>query len=53
MAEFVGVRFKEVGKVYYFDPDGHTLKKGDKVIVVGGTISGKIGSTNSIRLETI
>lgn len=33
MAEVVGVRFKEVGKVYYFDPDGHTLKKGDKVIV--------------------
>lgn len=29
------------------------LQKGDKVIVVGGTISGKIGSTNSIRLETI
>lgn len=33
MAEVVGVRFKEVGKVYYFDPDGHKLKKGDKVIV--------------------
>lgn len=33
MAEVVGVRFKEVGKVYYFDPDGHTLKKGDRVIV--------------------
>ena len=29
------------------------LKKGDKVIVVGGTVSGKTGSTNSIRLETI
>ncbi len=33
MAEVVGVRFKEVGKIYYFDPDGHTLKKGDYVIV--------------------
>ena len=33
MAEVIGVRFKEVGKVYYFDPDGHTLKKDDKVIV--------------------
>lgn len=33
MAEVVGVRFKEVGKVYYFDPDGHQLKKGDRVIV--------------------
>ena len=35
MAEVIGVRFKEVGKVYYFDPDGQTLKKEDKVIVEG------------------
>lgn len=33
MAEVVGIRFKEVGKVYYFDPDGHQLKKGERVIV--------------------
>lgn len=33
MSEVIGVRFKEVGKVYYFDPDGQTLKKGDRVIV--------------------
>lgn len=33
MAEVIGVRFKEVGKVYYFDPDGHELNKDDKVIV--------------------
>lgn len=33
MAEVIGVRFKNVGKVYYFDPDGNALKKGDKVIV--------------------
>ena len=33
MAEVVGVRFKTVGKVYYFDPDGNNLKKGDRVIV--------------------
>lgn len=33
MAEVIGVRFKEVGKVYYFDPDGHQLNKDDKVIV--------------------
>lgn len=33
MAEVIGVRFKNVGKVYYFDPDGNTLKKGDRVIV--------------------
>ncbi len=33
MATIIGVRFKEVGKVYYFDPDKHILKKDDKVIV--------------------
>lgn len=33
MAEVIGVRFKEVGKIYYFDPDGNSLKKGDNVIV--------------------
>lgn len=33
MAEVVGVRFKNVGKVYYFDPDGNILKKGDQVVV--------------------
>ena len=33
MAEVIGVRFKEVGKVYYFDPEGSQFKIGDKVIV--------------------
>ncbi|MDR0314340.1 MAG: stage 0 sporulation family protein [Oscillospiraceae bacterium] len=33
MAEVVGVRFKEVGKVYYFDPSGIECKKGETVIV--------------------
>jgi cell fate regulator YaaT (PSP1 superfamily) len=33
MAVVTGVRFKNVGKVYYFDPDGNTLKKGEMVIV--------------------
>ena len=33
MAEVIGVRFKDVGKVYFFDPDGKQLKKFDKVIV--------------------
>lgn len=33
MAEVVGVRFKEVGKVYYFDPKGIQMKKGDRAIV--------------------
>lgn len=33
MAEVVGVRFKEVGKVYYFDPEESKLNVGDRVIV--------------------
>ncbi len=33
MAEVIGVRFKEVGKIYYFDPDGKTYQKGNSVIV--------------------
>lgn len=31
--EVVGVRFRSVGKTYYFAPGGHTLKKGDFAIV--------------------
>lgn len=33
MVEIVGVRFKSVGKIYYFDPDKLDIKKGDSVIV--------------------
>ena len=33
MAEIIGVRFKEVGKVYYFDPLGNKLSIGDRVVV--------------------
>lgn len=33
MAEIIGVRFKTVGKVYYFDPVGNVLQVGQKVIV--------------------
>jgi len=33
MATVIGVRFKDVGKVYYFDPDGELLQKGQRVIV--------------------
>ncbi len=33
MAEVIGVRFKEVGKVYYFDPLDNKLSVGDRVIV--------------------
>ncbi|NLM42735.1 MAG: stage 0 sporulation family protein [Clostridiales bacterium] len=33
MVRVVGVRFKKAGKIYYFDPDGLDIKKGDNVIV--------------------
>lgn len=33
MAEVIGIRFKEVGKIYYFDPVGVEFHQGDKVIV--------------------
>ncbi len=29
MAEVIGVRFKNMGKVYYFDPEEYELKNGD------------------------
>ncbi len=48
MAEVIGVRFKEVGKVYYFDPDGQQLKKGDRVIVetIRGIECGEVAMDN-------
>ncbi len=33
MTEIIGVRFRDVGKVYYFSPGGRKLALGDKVIV--------------------
>ncbi|MBE6929346.1 MAG: stage 0 sporulation protein [Ruminococcaceae bacterium] len=33
MIEIIGVRFKPVGKIYYFDPCGLTVEEGDYVIV--------------------
>lgn len=33
MLTVIGVRFKRVGKVYYFDPCGITVKRGQSVIV--------------------
>ena len=50
MAEVIGVRFKTVGKVYYFDPAGTQLKKGDYVIVetARGIECGEVALENSI-----
>jgi cell fate regulator YaaT (PSP1 superfamily) len=33
LTEIIGVRFRPVGKIYYFSPSGIELKKGDGVIV--------------------
>lgn len=56
MTEIIGVRFKEVGKVYYFDPTNIKFKEGDKVIVetVRGVEIGEIALDNrSIPEEEI
>ena len=49
MARVVGVRFREVGKVYYFDPVDDKFEKGDHVIVetVRGIECGEIALENS------
>lgn len=48
MAEVVGIRFKENGKIYYFDPDSKILSKGEKVIVetVRGIECGEVATPN-------
>jgi cell fate regulator YaaT (PSP1 superfamily) len=33
MAKVIGVRFRDLGKIYYFDPKKLNIKKGDHVIV--------------------
>lgn len=48
MAEVIGVRFKEVGKVYYFDPLENKLNRGDMVIVetARGLECGEVATPN-------
>ena len=50
MAEVIGVRFKEVGKVYYFDPLNNKLERGDMVIVetARGLECGEVATANKI-----
>lgn len=50
MAEVIGVRFKEVGKIYYFDPKNMKLNKGDMVIVetARGIECGEVATPNKI-----
>lgn len=54
MAEVIGVRFKEVGKVYYFDPLDNKLNKGDMVIVetARGLECGEVATPNKMIDET-
>jgi cell fate regulator YaaT (PSP1 superfamily) len=33
MAEIVGIKFRNMGKLYYFDPDGHKFARGEMAIV--------------------
>ncbi len=49
MAEVVGVRFKDNGKVYYFDPDSKNYSRGDNVIVetVRGIECGQVATGNN------
>lgn len=53
MAEIIGVRFKSVGKVYYFDPDGLQAEKGHYVIVetARGTECGEVAMPNRVVSE--
>ncbi|MBQ3048806.1 MAG: stage 0 sporulation family protein [Oscillospiraceae bacterium] len=48
MAEVIGVRFKDVGKIYYFDPDGAQITLGQNVIVetVRGIECGVVAMAN-------
>lgn len=48
MPEIVGVRFRENGKTYYFDPDGLALDKGGQVVVETsrGVESGEVTIAN-------
>ena len=49
MVTVIGVRFKQAGKVYYFDPGEHELNIGDNVIVetARGTEFGEVSMANT------
>lgn len=48
MIEIIGVRFNDAGKIYYFAPNGATVKLGDRVIVetARGVEIGKVSIEN-------
>ena len=52
--EVIGIRFKKVGKVYYFAPEGIVAKKGDCVIVdtARGPEFGEVWNANKFVKES-
>jgi len=54
MVKVIGIRFKSVGKIYYFDPDGQSFNTGDGVIVetARGTEYGHVAMTEKEIDET-
>ena len=42
MLKIIGVRFKSVGKIYYFDPKDYDVKMGDKVETARGVECGEV-----------
>ena len=50
MGYVIGIRFREVGKVYYFDPKGKNFEKGQHVIVetMKGIECGEVVMTNRL-----
>lgn len=56
MAKIVGVRFRNAGKVYYFDPKGYKIKAGDHVIVEtarGVEYGSVVGGVRNVPDDTI
>lgn len=53
MQEIVGVKFKKLGKVYFFNPNGLVLEKGQNVIVetARGIEYGEVATPNSSITE--
>ena len=51
MTEVIGVRFKQVGKIYYFSPNGVQMPVGEKVIVetARGIECGEVALSNRGR----
>ena len=45
MKKIVGISFKEVGKIYWFNPNFLNVKVGDKVRTIGGVI-GRVTKIN-------